>query len=84
MKTINSIKSILLVLTYNKTFPNISAVLIKNWYILQINSEFCNVFVNKPTIAFKGNKNMQDLIGGHLINDGKVAKNCHTITCKSK
>ena len=32
------------------------------------------MFVIKPTIAFKRNKNIQDLIGGYLIRDGKVAK----------
>ena len=32
------------------------------------------MFVNKPTIAFKRNKNIQDLISDHLIKDGKVAK----------
>ena len=32
------------------------------------------MFVNKPTIAFKRNKDIQDLTGGHLVKDGKVAK----------
>ena len=32
------------------------------------------MFVNKPTIAFARNKNIQELILGHLINDGKVAQ----------
>ena len=40
----------------------------------KINPEFCSVFVNKPTVTFKRNKNIQDLIGGHLIKDGKIAK----------
>ena len=31
-------------------------------------------YVNKPTIAIKWNKNIQDLIGDHLIRDGKVEK----------
>ena len=44
---------------------------IRSWHILQIIPEFCNVFVNKPTVAFKRN---QDLICGHLIKDEKVAK----------
>ena len=70
----NSKKNIPLVLTYNRTLPNISVVVRENWHILQINSEFRNVFVNKPTVAFKRNKNIQDLIGGHLIKDGKVVK----------
>ena len=32
------------------------------------------VFVNKSTIAFKRNKNIQDLLGGHLIKNRKVVK----------
>ena len=28
---------------------------IRSWHILQIIPEFCNVFVNKPTVAFKRN-----------------------------
>ena len=71
---INKKKNIPLVLTYNRTLPNISEIVRKNWHILQINPEFRNVFVNKPTIAFKRNKNIQDLIGGRLIKDGKFAK----------
>ena len=37
------------------------------------NLEFRNLAFNKPAIAFKRNKNIQDLVGGHLIKDGKVA-----------
>ena len=36
---------VLTVLTYNRTLPNISEVVRKNWHILQINPEFYNVFV---------------------------------------
>ena len=49
--------------------PNISEVVKKNWHILQMNLEFRNVFVNKPTIAFKRNKNVQNLIAGNLRKD---------------
>ena len=48
----------------------------KNWQILQINPELRNVFVNKPIIALRRNKNIAaNLIGEHLIKDGKFAKN---------
>ena len=46
-------------------------------YILshsKISPEFRSVFANKATAAFKRNKNIQDLIGDHLIKDGKIAK----------
>ena len=71
---LDSKKNTPLVLTYHRTLPNISEVVRKNWHILQINPELRHVFVNKPSIAFKGNKNIQDLIGSHLIKDRKVAK----------
>ena len=54
----NSKKNTTLVLTYNKTLPNVSEVIRKNQHILQIIPEFCQVLVNKPTISFKRNKNI--------------------------
>lgn len=71
---LNSNKNIALMLTYNRAFQNRSEIVIKIWYLRQINPEFCNVFVNKLTIKFKRNKNLQDLFGGHLIKDKEVAK----------
>ena len=35
--------------------------------MLQINPEFCNAFDNKPTVVFKRNENIEQLIGGQLI-----------------
>ena len=43
--------------------PNIPEVFRKNWYILQVNPEFRINFVNKPKIAFKRSKNIQEFIG---------------------
>ena len=40
---------------YNKTLPNISEIVRKNWHILQVSSELRDAFVNKTTIAFKRN-----------------------------
>ena len=70
----NSKKNIPILSTYNRTLPNMSEVVKKNWHILHINPELRNVFVDKPTISFKRNKNIQDLIGDHLIKAGKVAR----------
>ena len=53
--------------------PNISEVVKKNWHILQMNLEFRNAFVNKPTIAFKRNKNVQK---PHSWQLKKGLKNC--------
>lgn len=63
-----------LVLTYNRTLPNISNVVKKNWNILQINPHFHHVFGVTPTLAFKRNKNIQELIGGNLIRNGKLVR----------
>ena len=46
-------RNIPLVLTYNRTRPNIPDVVRKNLHIPQINPEFRNVFVNKSPMAFK-------------------------------
>ena len=69
----NNKKNALLVLRYNRTLPNIRNHK-KKLHTLLINPEFRNVFVNKPTRAYKRNENIQDLIGGHIIKNGKVAK----------
>ena len=46
----------------------------RNWNILQINTEFHGVFQATPMIAFKRNKNLQEIIGGHTDKQGKVDK----------
>ena len=46
----------------------------KNWNILQINTEFHGVFQATPMIAFKRSKNLQEIIGGHTVIQGKVFK----------
>ena len=62
-------------LTNSKTLPDILEIVSKNLHILQISPELCNVFVNKPTkIESKTNKNIQDLIEGLFIKDGKVGE----------
>ena len=48
-------------ITYNKTLPNITKIVNKNWNILQINTKFHGVFQATPTIAFKRSKNFQDI-----------------------
>ena len=46
----------------------------KNWNILQINTEFHGAFQATPMIAFKRSKNLQEIIGGHTVKQGKVFK----------
>ena len=45
----------------------------KYWNALQINSELQERFQNNPFVAYKTNKNLQE-ITRHTINNGKVFK----------
>ena len=46
----------------------------KHWNVLQINPKLQETFQNNPFVAFKRNKNLQEIIGGHQIKNGKVFK----------
>ena len=61
-------------ITYNRTLPNISKIVNRNWNILQINTEFHGVFQATLMIAFKRSRNLQEIIGGHTVKQGKVFK----------
>ena len=62
----------------------------RNWNILQINTGFQRVFKDAPMIAFKRSKNLQEIIGGHTVKQGKVFKksltrlNGNSMPCSSK
>ena len=49
--------------SYDKTLPNISKIVNKNWNILQIKTEFLGVFQPIPMITFRCSKNLQKIIG---------------------
>ena len=70
----NNKNRIPLSITYNRALPNISKIMNRNWNILQINTEFHKVFKATPIIAFKRSKNLQEIIGGHTVKQGKVFK----------
>ena len=44
----------------------------RTWNILQINTELHGVFQATPMIAFERSKNLQEIIGGHTVRQGKV------------
>ena len=77
-------------ITYIRTLPNISKIVNRNWNILQINTGFQRVFKDTPMIAFKRSKNLQEIIGGHTVKQGKVFKknltrlNGNSMPCSSK
>ena len=68
----NNTNRILLSITYNRTLPNISKIVNRNWNILQINTKFHGVFQATSMIAFKRSKNLQEIIGGYTVKQGKV------------
>ena len=46
----------------------------KHWNVLQINPKLQETLQNNPFVAFKKKKNLQEIIGGHTIKNGKVFK----------
>ena len=61
-----------LVLTYNRTLPNVKRAISNNWNLLHINQEFKDVFQEPTILAFRRNRNLYNLLGCKNIVDGKV------------
>ena len=59
-----------LVITYNRFLPNTIKTIGKNWNILQVKEKFKEIFKNKSITAFKRNKNIQEIIMTHWIENG--------------
>ena len=49
-----------LVLTYNRTLPNVKRAISNNWNLLHTNREFKDVFQEPPILAFRRNRNLYD------------------------
>ena len=69
-----------LVLTYNRSLPNISKVAHKHWNILSISKSFKDYFQNEPVTAFRQNINLKELISSNKVKYTKVKK--HTTIIK--
>ena len=61
----------ILAVTYNKNLPNLRKAIDDNWNILSINPNIAPLLVDKPTIAFRKNKNLQQLICKHKLQNNK-------------
>ena len=59
-------------ITYNRKLPMVRKIINKHWNVLQINPKLQESFQNNPLVAFKRNKNLQEIIGGHTVKNGKV------------
>ena len=46
----------------------------KHWHLLHINPNLAEIFQNSPIFAFRRNKNLRDIIGTKLIENGKVKR----------
>ena len=54
--------------------PNRTAVVRKNWNILQTNKNLMELLQEHPIRAFKRNKNLKEILGSTRIENGKVKK----------
>ena len=61
-------------ITCNIKLPMMRKIISKHWNILQINPGLEEMFQNSPFVAYKRNKNLQVIIGGNTIENGKVFK----------
>ena len=63
-----------LVTTYNRTLPNLMGIIHKHWHVLQSDARMEKLFTDYPLLAFKRNKNLNDMIGSNKINNNQVAR----------
>ena len=71
-------KRIPLILTYSRFLPNLTAVVRKNWNILQTNKNLRELFQEHPITAFKRNKNLKEIIRS-TVHVSKMAKSKNSI-----
>ena len=61
----------ILAVTYNKSLPNLRRAIDNNWNLLSINANIAPLFADKPIIAFRKNKNLQQLLCKHKLYNNK-------------
>ena len=66
--------SISLSLKYNRTLPKIKEIVMKHWHLLHISPNLTEIFQSPPILAFRRNKNLRDIIGTKLSENGKVKR----------
>ena len=65
-------KCIPLILTYKQFLPNLSAVVCKNWNILQTNKNLQRLFQEHPITSFNTKKSLKKIIEDTSNESGKV------------
>ena len=58
----------------SRTLPKIKEIVMKHWHLLHINPNLAEIFQSPPILAFRRNKNLRDIIGTKLIENGKVKR----------
>ena len=65
----------ILAVTYNKKLPNLKKAIDDNWSILAINPGIAPLFREKPILAFRRNRNLQNLLCKHKLQNNKPVTN---------
>ena len=52
-------------ITYNRKFPMMHKIINKHWSVLQISPGVQETFQNNPFVAYKRNKNLQEIYRSH-------------------
>ena len=60
-----------LAVTYNKNLPNLKKAIDDNWDILSINPEIATLFQEKPILAYRRNRNLQNILCKHKLENNK-------------
>jgi hypothetical protein len=63
-----------LIVTYNRTLPDLNNIVNSTWDHLQINPDTAIKFPEKPIVCYKRNRNLRDLIGQTKISRNKVVR----------
>ena len=68
-----------IIMTYNKSLPNIKKAIDDNWLILSINQTISENFHEKPRITCRTNKNLGNILGRQFLEN--IFLNIHLFTC---
>ena len=63
-----------MIVTYNRTLPNMKGILDATWDHLKINPETHKKFTEKPILCYKRNKNLRDEIGQTRLSRNRVVR----------
>ena len=63
-----------LIVTYNRTLPNLKKIISSTWNHLQINPTTADKFQERPIVCYKRNPNLRDLIGQTKISRNRVVR----------